>query len=231
MTYTAEYFTNWTNERIQNLRVLSPWEPKDRQAQWVRGAIKERTADGLRDMVVTAPKMRVCFSGCNWNRVVFAMNGAADQQAYQFEQWLYTVAEKVKSSIWADPGSFRTGAVSSARFTFDDDFIKPANDPALYPDELRCKLSTKRIKEGDVDIDVSDADLFTQDEDGSLSPILPANILAGSHIIPVIKLSYYRYGERFGIQLHILRGLVFPANDVRTKIDNSEYIMDYPMEV
>lgn len=229
--YTAEYYQNWTEERITRLQIQAPYEPKD--SLWVRGSIRHRAPnDAVQDLVVTGPKMKVCFSGCNWNRIVFAMNGAANPEVYRFEQWLYGLANHVKNTIWADPGKYKSGATNSGRFMFDDDFVKPAKDPAMYPDELRCRLSTKRIMGGDEAIDVSDADLFTQDEAGNLHPIDPTSITSGSHIIPVLKFSYYRNMERFGIVITVLRGLVFPAQENSYKVANDQWHMDYPqMEV
>lgn len=229
---TAEYFTNWDEERLNQLYVLPPYEPRDRVATWVRGSIRHRYQDDLlRDLVITGPKMKVCFGGCNWNRIVFAMNGLADTEVYKFERWVRGLAKYVKDTIWAEPGKYKAGAVSSSRFTFDDDFIKPANDPAKYPDELRCKLSTRRetVMDGGEPEEIVDADLFTINSEGEEEAIDHQAITAGSHVIPVMTFRYYRNGERFGLNVTVLKGLVYPAEKVNHSIDNRDWQMDIPL--
>lgn len=226
--YVAEYYANWNDDRMRELQILPPYEGKDRVSQWVRGCIRHRYYDDfLRDLVVTGPKMKVCFTGCNWNRIVFAMNGA-DENVYGFERWLRLLADRVKTGIWADPSKFKPGAISASRFSFDDDFIKPANDPSRYPDELRCKLSTRRegIPDGEGFIDVVDADLFTLDENGSEVAIKADQISSGSMVIPVMKFNYYRNGERFGLNVTVIKGLVYPADRTNYVISNSTWMMD-----
>jgi len=227
--YVADYYTNWNDERLADLQILPPYEPKDRVAQWVRGSIRQRYVDGMmRDFVVTGPKMKICFGGCNWNRIVFAMNGAADSTVYGFERWLRMLAGNIKSAIWTEPGKFKPGAVSGSRFIFDDDYIKPANNP-VYPDELRCKLATRRETPPDEDgfVDVVDADLFVRNEDGSESPIDSKDIVAGSYMIPILKFSYYRNVERFGMTVTVIKGLVFPSDRRSNVVDNKEWQIDY----
>lgn len=235
-TYTAEYFTNWTRDRLDQLQVLPPYEPKDKpnQAKWVRGSIRNVHPDGvLREFTVTGPKMRVCYNGCNWNRIVFAMNGAADQEVYNFERWARSVGDKVKDSIFSDPGKFKPGAINSSRFMFDDDFIKPASNPAVYPDEMRVRLSTKRVRSEDgVSFeDVADADLFTKSTDGEIQPVLPCDVTAGSYIVPVLKFSYYRNIEDFGLVVTLLRGVVYPGDNTSYRVTNEQWTIDYPMDV
>lgn len=226
---TAEFYANWNDARIRNLQVLPPYESKDNKSTWVRGTIRHRSLDGvLRELVVTGPKMKICYGGCRWNRMVFAMNGAADAEVYAFEKWVRNLADHVKNVIYADPGKYKPGATSATRFLFDDDIIKPSSDCALYPDELRCRLSSKRVAEGD---DVVDADLFLYSENGDHQPIHASEITAGSFIIPIIKFAYNRNIERFGMVMTVLKGMVFPADNNTYRIDNKEWEIDYPMEI
>ena len=227
--HMAEYYATWHTDRIRDLCVLPPYEPRDRQSQWVRGAIRHRLYDdNLRDLVVTGPKLKICFSGCNYRRIVFSMD-ESKPDVYGFQQWLLILASHVKDTIWMDPGKYKNGAISSSRFTFDEDFIKPANDPSRYPDELRCKLSTKReLGPDNIPIEVVDADLFMQSSNGEEVPINSEEITAGSYMIPIIKFSYYRNGERFGMNMTVLKGLVFPAEKRIYDIDNRSWVIDHP---
>lgn len=234
MEFTAEYFSNWSTERLDAIQVLPPYEGKDKLKQWVYGNIRTRFPDDInRDLVVTGPKMKICFSGCNWNRIVFAMNGAANLPVYDFERWLRHLADRVKTLIWSDPSKFKNGAMGNTRFVFDDDFIRPASDPTMYPDELRCRLSSRRVPSDDgVGFkDIPDADLFIRTENGD-EPITDlTEIRSGWYIVPVLKFSYYRNIERFGLVITVLRGIVYPVDTNTYKVQNTEWKIDYPMDV
>jgi hypothetical protein len=238
--YTAEYFANWTDSRLNKLILLPPYEPKDRQSpsQWVTGSIRTPTIyDTTRTFTVTGPRMKVCFGGCNWNRVVFAMD-SDKPEVVRFEQWMHLLADHVRIALWADPSKYKPGAISNSRFTFDADYIKPANDPNRYPDELRCRLSTRRETAANTtlpgtvgynSIDFVDADLFTMDEDHQETAIAPSDITAGSEMIPILKFTYYRNGERFGLNTTILKALVYPAERKSTAVDNRSWVFDMPL--
>lgn len=233
-TFQAMFYKYWDQAKINMLRVLPPYEPKDRVMQWVRGSIRYLTDDNdSRELVVTGPKLRVCYGGCNWNRIVFAMNDH-DEDIYDFQQWLYMVADHVKREIFNNPGKFKNGATSSVRFSFDEEFIKPPNDPSRYPSELRCRLSTRREycnQDSDgLTTDVVDADLYTRLENGTYESIDHRQITAGSYIIPVLKFSYYRNGERFGMSITVLKGVVELYDKSARKIENNQWEIDYPMD-
>lgn len=229
----AEYFATYHLDRIRDLKILPPYESKDKgrqgQSQWVRGSIRHSNYDHvLRELVVTGPKMKICFGGCNWNRLVFAMS-TESQDVVDFRSWLGHLGHHVKASVWAEPGKFKPGAISSSRFTFEEDFIKPANDPTRYPDELRCKISTRReVGLDGTMVDVADANFFTTDASGESYPIEPHQITSGSYMIPVIKLSYYRNGEKFGLNATVLKGLVYPMDRPNYQVENSAWVIDYP---
>lgn len=229
----AEYFLNWDSDRLNHLQVLAPYEGKDKLKQWVYGNIRNLPPndDVYRDFVVTGPRMKICYGGCNWNRIVFAMNGAANPPVYHFEQWLRQLSERVKASIWSDPAKYKNGATTNSRFVFDDDYIRPASDPAMYPDELRCRLSVKRIpsEDGSGYKELPDADLFIRKEDGDFPVQDLTEIRSGWYMIPVLKFSYYRNGERFGLVITVLRGMIFPTEISR--IDNKDWQMDYPTDM
>lgn len=231
--FVADYFSEWNTDRMTELVVRPPYENKDenRVIPWVRGDIRFKYFDGMmRDLVVTGPKMKVCYSGCRWNTVVFAMFGAANSEVYGFERWLRNLGDYVQAAIWSNPGKYKPGATSTSRFTFEQDIIHPSKDPQTYPDELRCKLSTVSKQEDDGSWGkVVDAELLARSVDGELFPIQPADIQAGSYMIPILKFSYFRNGERFGISATVIKALVFPAEqNQRTVVANSDWQFVYP---
>lgn len=202
--------------QFDKLRVLPPYENKDKpQAQWVRGYIR----NGSNDFIITGPKLKICFSGCRWNKMVLAMPGPDDEMAYSFERWLRNLCPVVENQIWQNPEQFKPGAKSSTRFLFDHEFIKPSVDPSMYASELRCRLSIKRDE-------TVDTDLFRV-ENGQKIPMEPSEITAGSYIIPIFRISYYRNIERFGLVLTIVKGEVFPGE--RRIIGNADLMFDYPL--
>lgn len=221
----AEYFTNWTESRLDRLQVMPPYERDDRKSQWVRGSIRSRGNDGiLRDLVVTGPKMRITYGGCKWNRIVFTMNGQEDPHVYEFERWVDSVQDKLNKKVCLEPAKYKPGAVNASRFSFDS-AVKPSSDPSMYPDELRCRLSTRPSTSADED-DAIDSEFVDPFRD----PINPADITPGSYMIPIVKISYNRNIEKFGLVLTILKGIVFMADKQIYKIENKDWEIDYPME-
>lgn len=220
----APYFTSISD--VSDIRVLPPYEPKDKNAQWVRGYL--RTPEGS-DFVITGPRLRVCFSGCRWGKLVLAMVGVADPEGYQFQRWLESLTQHVENAIWQQPERFKPGAKTSSRFTFDHDLIKPSSDPAAFPDQLSCRLSAYRQQRldspGEWD-EIPDVDLF-RIEGGQEIKMDPSEITAGSSVIPIFRFSYFRNIERFGLVVTVLKARVFPA-EARAKITNDQWVMDYP---
>lgn len=246
----AEYFSKFTPERIGDLVVLPPYgDSKERVNQWVRGSIRYRpqgTADGyLRDLVVTGPKLKICFGGCKWNKIVFGIPNDSDPYdpvAIQFKEWLNAVAKKVKTTIWETPEKYKPGSRSSSRFAFDDDIVKPSSDPDKYADELRCRLSTIRRETTDAErderndvlfdpngetIEIVDADIFTL-QDGTKVAVDPTTVTRGSSVIPVVRFSYSRQGDKFGLVLTVTKAQYFANDSFHAKVQNSEWVMDVP---
>lgn len=224
--HIAPYFAGFT--AFNEVRVLPPWESKDRPAQWVRGSLRV----GSQDLVVTGPKLKVCFSGCRWNRLVLAMNGVADEQGYAFQRWVENLAAHVQNTIWAAPEKYKSGSKTNARFTFDYDIVKPSSDPALYPDQLSTRLSVHRLPASGGDegefLEVVDADLYRLENSVKFA-VEPSEITAGSYVVPVIRFSYSRNVERFGLVMTVLKAHVFPSEQAY-KVENTEWIVDYPMD-
>lgn len=230
---TATYFRNIGEDVItEKMVVMPPWEPKGSQNQWVRGNIKLNDLSyiyhSLKDFVVTGPKMKVCYSGCKWNRLCLALTPDAEVSA--FRDWLSNLSEEVRSIIWCNPEKFKPGAKTNTRFLFDQDIFKKSSDPNLYPDELRCKLSSSRqssMEEGvPVYEDLVDANLFML-VDGRPTPVDASAIQAGWYVVPVIKFSYYRNVERFGLTMTVIKGHVIPVEQGPRGPMNEEWVIDY----
>lgn len=237
--FVADHFTKLDAERMSQLVVLPPYEPKsDTTLQWVRGSIRLPSGGGVggyRDLVVTGPRMKVVYGGCRYNRMVLALPGAAFPDVYAFERWIRGLMSTVKANIWANPGKYRQGAATAARFQFDEGVIRASTDPTIYPDELVTRLSTKRITTGDVEeggpTDYIDTEFITDTENG-VSNIEPVDIVAGSTIIPIFKISYNRNIEKFGLVLTLLKAKVFPPESMPYgRIDNQSWAFDDPMDV
>lgn len=228
----ATYFRNVTPEDIRSAMIVHPpYEPKAMATQWAKGYMRL----GSSEFVVTGPKMKVCFSGCRWNKLVFALNGAANEEVYAFEKWLSTVHDIFREIVSASPEKYKPGAKTSTRFLFDNDYMKASSDPAMYPDELRTRLSIHRqmvvdssTSKDDPDfIDIVDTHLFCVSDSSIAIPVDPSEIMAGMEIIPIIRLSYYRNIERFGLVLTVLKGQVFEGDQKTDRPTNSDWEFDY----
>lgn len=244
----AEYFAKFDDKRIDDLIVGAPYDQgKEKLTQWVRGTIrvKSTTDSELRDLVITGPKLKVCFGGCKWNKVVFAMpkhEEESDPKVKEFKLWLNKIATKVKNTIWDSPENYKPGSKTNSRFTFDD-ITKPSSDPDKYPDELHCRLSTIRRRmtdaernENDVLFDptadhneIVDADLFGLN-DGVKVVVEPSSVTPRSYMIPVIRFAYSRQGDKFGLVLTITKAMYFPSENHQYKVPNTDWVLDIPDE-
>jgi len=241
--FVADHFTKLDETRLSQLVVLPPYEPKsDISLQWVRGSIRlpsiqlpGQQPGGYRDLVVTGPRMKVVYGGCRYNRMVLALPGAAFPEVYAFERWLRSLMSNVKANIWSNPGKYRSGAATNARFTFDEGIIRASNDPAMYPDELVTRLSTKRITGLDLEegapTEYIDTEFIIDSDGGGVTNIEPTDIVAGSTVIPIFKISYNRNIEKFGLVLTLLKAKVFPPESMPYgRIDNQSWAFDDPMD-
>lgn len=231
----APYYKKFDADFIRSALVVSPpYDAKNSaNQQWVKGSLRYMDESfpyyKNRELVVTGPKMRLCYNGCKWNKITMAMIGAADSHTYQFQKWIDGLASEVKTRIWANPEMYKPGVKTCSRFMFEDDTIKPSSDPAMYPDELRCKLSTKRVitdQTGAFD-EVPDVNLFTLGEDGSEEIVNPEDLYAGWEIVPILKFSYFRNVERFGLSVTVLSGRVIQTERVQSRPNNDEWSIDY----
>jgi hypothetical protein len=201
----ATNFSNFDYVAIEALRVLPPLEPKDKTITWARGSIRDRD---FNELIITGPRLPVLFSGCRYNNVVFSIRGPGeDEPSHAFEAFLHKVLSHVETTVSANTDKFKPGLKNAALLQFDRDFIRPSSYAADLPNELRVKLAIKR---GEVDEHGEVVDMIEtvfHDEDGK--SIDPEDVSAGSEIVPIMKIGYYRNGNKFGLNLTMLKGLVY----------------------
>lgn len=204
----ASHFSIIDDMLLRDIVVTPPWEGRNPNQAWVRGSIRIKNLQGrLTDLIITGPRLRIIYSGCQWNKICFADN--ADPGVQAFTQWLRTVGRVVQEQIFGAPGKFKPGSKTSGRFSFDIDLLKPSTDPSLYPDEIRTRLMTQRQVDsasGET-VDKAIAGLMME---GTRERVDPSDIRAGGYLIPIFKVSYYRNVERFGLVLTVMKGLYTP---------------------
>lgn len=208
----APYFGTLDDDAIRSMVVLSPWEGKSGPGTWARGNIRIPNSNGqLKDLVITGPRMRILYGGCRWNKLVFA-SVTDDHTVISFVDWLNRLGDQLKASIWARPDKYKPGSKSSARFTFDNDIFKTSAEPGIYSDEIRTRIASYRKihEESGETIDVPDVDFYTMDENYDRTMVEPHELKAGGYLIPMIKVSYFRNIERFGLVLTVMKGLYDP---------------------
>lgn len=208
----APYFGSLGADDLQHLVVMSPYEGKVAPATWARGSIRVFRAVGQStDFVVTGPRLRILFGGCRWNKLVFACQ-ETDAVVIGFKNWLEQVGSIVKDIITANPDKFKPGAKNASRFTFDNEFFKASTEPGMYADEIRMRIATNRQiqEETGETIDVPTVEFFTLDDQYNRKMVEPHELQSGGFLVPLIKISYFRNVERFGLSLTVLKGLYIP---------------------
>lgn len=225
---SAIYYSKLTEDDINTIVVVPPYEPKQSISQWVRGAIKFMNM--YSDVVITGPCMRVVYSGCRWNKLI--MTGDNMETFQHFCTFLRNVEWVVNTAIWSEPEKYKPNAKSNTRFLFDPTVVPGNSSPQFGPpkDEIRCRLSVKRsplvVQEGGDDSIVEpDTDFFVEDENG-VRKLHPSEIQNGWKVIPVIRFSYYRNIERFGLVLTVLKAKVIPCDNSHPVINNEDWEMD-----
>lgn len=180
-------------------------------------------------LVVTGPKMEVTYSGCRWNKLVFS-HDMENTEMGLFVEWLSALMNYLEPIILAEPDVFKPGTKSGQRFVFDKSIIKNSNKPNLYMDELRCRLATKRVDQGNgMAEDQPITQLIVVDESGAETFIDPADIRAGSSMIPIFRVGYSRNNDIFEIQLTLLKARYFPVEQGTHSF--MDYTFDDAMEV
>jgi len=219
-------FACYDYQAIESLRVLPPLEPRDKSIAWARGSIRD---ENFNELIVTGPRLPVLFSGCRFNSVVFSIRGpGADDPSHAFEAFLHKVLSRVETAVGGAVEKFKPGLKNAALLHFDRDFIRPSSYGTDLPNELRVKLSVKRDHVDENGEVVELVDTHFVDEDGN--EIEPGSISSGSEIVPILRISYYRNANKFGLNLTMLKGLVYPsAKKARTVALNSEYEFDHAL--
>lgn len=217
----ATSFSNFDYAAIEALRVLPPLESKDKSITWARGSIRD---NDFNELIITGPRMPVLYSGCRYNNVVFSIRGPTDEPTHAFEAFLHKVLSHVESTVSSALDKFRPGLKNAALLQFDRDFIRPSSYSADSPNELRVKLAIKR-EEVDEHGEVLDM-IMTPFEDENGNRIDPDDITAGSEIVPIIRVSYYRNGNKFGLNLTMLKGLVYLNAKKRRSMDLAQLEFD-----
>lgn len=213
---------SFNNVLVENLRILPPLEPKDKTINWSRGSIRDQD---FNELIVTGPQLPVLFSGCRFNNVVFSMRGpGADEPAYAFECFLHKVLSAVETAIAANPEKYKPGVKNAALLQYDRDFVRPSSYSPDLPNEMRVKLAVKRDQVDEYGQTVDMIDSVFVDESGYT--IEPGDITAGSEILPIIKISYFRNGNKFGLNLTLLKGMVYPRIKATRSINYSELEFD-----
>jgi len=172
-----------------------------------RGGIRDK--ESKRDVVITGPRLRVVYSGCRWNSVVFATDA-------EFEAWLHGIWQQLQSQVTADPGYFKVTGRNGPGFP--SFIVTQSSNPDMYADEIRCRLATERTGKEINDV-VCTAILETNGE-----RIDPSQVWSGSHMTPVFRLGYYKEGDNFGLTLTVLRAEYEPSS--QTRISNEDWMLD-----
>lgn len=153
--------------------------------------------------------MKVVYSGCNWNTVVFAM----DEGTKEFEQWLDRAFLKLQEIIRADPSKFKCTRRTP---TFSTSIITESTNADIYPNQLRCRLATRNDGDGNR----ISASVILQDG----VPIPPSKVWSSGIMTPIFSMQYFKDGDDFGLSLTLVKAEYTPP--VYTPIQHSDWIPD-----
>jgi hypothetical protein len=217
----ATKFSNFDYTAIESLRVLPPLESRDKSISWARGSIRDKD---FNELVVTGPRLPVLFP-VRFNSVVFSIRGpGADDPSYAFECFLHKVLSHVEATVSSNVEKYKPGLKNAALIQVDRDFIRPSSYAIDMPNEFRVKLSVKRGHIDDAGEVVDKIDTVFVDEDGN--SIDPDDVSSGSEIIPILKIGYYRNGNKFGLNATMVKGLVYPNTKKQRSVDFSQLEFD-----
>jgi hypothetical protein len=156
--------------------------------------------------------MKVVYSGCRYNSIVFT-------PTHEFETWLHAVDGALREAVNGDPQKYKVNPRNVP--SFSSFIVQPSSNPDMYPDELRCRLATVRTGEN-----IDDRQVTTTFVDETNKVVEPSDIWSGGVVVPIFKLSYYKQGDDFGLQLTLLKGLYQAPVDSR--VSNEDWQFDLP---
>jgi len=213
---TAHYFTRVDDVMLSRLAVMGPYENKTAPSVWARGNIRIANYHGnghFEQFVITGPRMKILYGGCRWNKIVFAMDHN-DPACIDFVNWVGKVSDIVKTNIWSAPEKFKPGSKSNSRFVFENDIFKASSEPGIYSDEIRFRIASRRgaVEGTGETIDIPEVEFYKLGYDFSREKVEPYEIRSGGSMIPMIKVSYFRNGDKFGLTLTVLKGLYSPPD-------------------
>lgn len=154
--------------------------------------------------------MKVVYSGCQWNSVVFQM----DNNQIEFENWLDQTWTWLQDTISKDVARFKV----RSRPSFTSFIVTPSRDPEMYPPELRTRLSVTR-NGGDINDVTLTAVIETNGEN-----VHPSQVWSGSYMTPIFRLNYYKDGDDFGLALTIIKAEYEPSKT--PQIANDAWMID-----
>lgn len=221
------HFSNYDYQTIEALRVLPPIEPKDKAIAWARGSLRDQD---FNELIVTGPRLPVLFSGCRFNSVVFSIRGpGVDEPSHAFEAFLHKIMSRVESAVSDDVAKYKPGLKNAALLQFDRDFIRPSSYGTDLPNEFRVRLAVKHaavMENGEVG-DVIETVL--QDENGV--DVDPNGVRSGDEMIPIFRIGYYRNANKFGLNITMLKAVVYQSEKRQKLYDYRDLMIDFPAMV
>lgn len=158
----------------------------------------------------TGPELEVVYSGCKYNSIVFVAN----ESQTEFLNWLESVSKAVGSIIKQAPANYKFSSLDPSPMSIST----ISSNPDMYPNELRCRLSTNRTGPDIDSQEITTAFLLARNPGQAIDP---ADIRARGTIRPIFKMGYYKLGEAYGIELTLLKALYDPPADM--SIPNADY--------
>jgi hypothetical protein len=171
----------------------------------VRGSIRSNNPwDAPRDFVITGPELQVVYGGCRFNKLVLTHTGDVDRWS-AFTLFLEKVKDHVARKVAENPERFRPGSAKFPAYKFE--FESPIDVTIEGREELRARLLVTRGEDEETDI------VVTSFMSGG-NVVDPASIKHGWHVVPLIKVAYFRTPDKFKLTFTVLKAEVIPKDVV-----------------
>lgn len=162
--------------------------------------------------------MRVVYSGCRYNSITFAVGDQEDL----FQVWLMNIQYELAQAVNDNPTKFKFSGRGSPIFTQSLTITNPVSDQDYIPPVMmRCRLAIERLGP-----DINDTRITTTFQDLEGSAVEPGNIYGGGYILPIFKVSYYKQGPEYGVQLTLIKGIYEAPPDTRVSNEDWMYTSD-----